>query len=368
MYLKKIIILEVQMNTNWHTYRKYLLPFSLVYGFIIWCRNWLFDVSILKSKSYFTPTINVGNIAVGGTGKTPHIEYLINLLSNDYKVATLSRGYKRKTKGFLIADPKHSFEDIGDEPKQLKYQFKDVIVTVDGNRQRGIEQLEKLEEKPDLILLDDAFQHRYVRPGVNILLTDYSKPYWEDKILPAGDLRDSSEQVRRADIVIVSKSPVLITAMRKRIILRNLNLFPYQNLFFTTIVYGDLICITKQANYIKEDTAVLMLTGIANPKHLETHLLRNYKSVISLEFPDHHSFTERDFVNVIEQYNLISSENKIIVTTLKDAVRLKDNRNFTKFSEIPMFYQSMKIEFLEGEKEEFNKLILKYVRNAKRDR
>ena len=357
------------MHTSWNTYRKFLFPLSLIYGFIIWIRNWLFDVSILKSKSYFTPTINVGNIAIGGTGKTPHIEYLIELLSSDYKISTLSRGYKRKTKGFLIAKSKHSFEDIGDEPKQLKYQFKDIIVSVDGNRQRGIEYLENLEVKPDVILLDDAFQHRHVNPGINILLTDYSSPYWEDCILPVGNLRDSPSQVRRADIVIVSKTPESITPIIKRIIIKKLNLFPYQELFFTSIVYGDLECITNPISFIEEDCTVLMLTGIANPIHLEQHLDEKYKKVIKLEFPDHHSFTESDFDKVIIQFNNISSENKIIVTTLKDAVRLKDNRNFEKFLEIPIFYQAMKIDFLgEDDKNKFNKLMFKYVKNAKRDR
>ena len=357
------------MNTSWNTYRKFLFPLSLIYGFIIWIRNWLFDISILKSKSYFTPSINVGNIALGGTGKTPHIEYLIELLSEDYKISTLSRGYKRKTKGFLIANQNHSFEDVGDEPKQLKYQFKDVIVSVDGNRQRGIENLENLEDKPDVILLDDAFQHRYVKPGVNILLTDYSRPYWEDDILPVGNLRDNSFQVRRADIVIVSKTPESITPMTKRIITKKLNLFPYQNLFFTSIVYGNLECITKYIDFIEKECTVLMLTGIASPEHLGRYLNKKYKKVITLEFPDHHSFTESDFNKVINQFNAIASENKIVVTTLKDAVRLKDNRNFAKFSEIPIFYQAMKIDFLgEEDKIKFNKLILKYVRNAQRDR
>ena len=358
------------MHKKWETYRKYLLPFSLVYGFVIGFRNWLFDISILKSKSYFTPTINVGNIAIGGTGKTPHVEYLIKLLSPDYHISTLSRGYKRKTKGFLIAEQQHSFEDIGDEPKQLKYQFNNVLVSVDEDRQRGIEQLEKLEDKPDVIILDDAFQHRYVKPGINILLSDYSSPFWEDHILPVGNLRDNLSQVRRADVVIVSKTPESITAMSKRVIAKKLKLFPYQNLFFTSIVYGGLECITKcKTIVIEQEYAVLMLTGIANPKHLEQYLVEKFNSVETIEFPDHYSFQEADFDRIIKKFEAIDAENKIIVTTLKDAVRLEDNCNFEKLSEIPVFYQNMEIGFLnEKEKDEFNNLILKYVRNAKRDR
>ena len=351
-------------------YRKLLLPFSLIYGFIIGVRNWMFDVEILKSKAYYTPVINVGNITIGGTGKTPHIEYLIRFLNSNFKISTLSRGYKRKTKGFIIANLKHSYEDIGDEPKQLKSEFPEITVCVDENRQRGIEGIEKLDPKPDLILLDDAFQHRYVKPGLNILLTDYFNPYWKDHLLPMGNLRDSKSQVNRADIVIVSKTPKSISPIKKRIIKKELNLFPYQNLFFTTIKYGELIKI-GETNEVSIDSnySVLMLTGIAKSAHLKTHLNIHFEKVVVSKFRDHHSYSESDIKSVIEQFNKIENPNKIIVTTLKDAVRLKDNSIFAELSKLPIYYQAIEVGFLNDDDEkEFNDLILKYVRNAKRDR
>jgi len=330
----------------------------------------MFDNEILKSKAYYTPVINVGNITIGGTGKTPHIEYLIRFLNSNFKISTLSRGYKRKTKGFIIANLTHSYEDIGDEPKQLKSEFEDVLVCVDENRQRGIENIEKLENKPDLILLDDAFQHRYVKPGLNILLTDYFNPYWKDQLLPVGNLRDSKSQVNRADIVIVSKTPKSISPIKKRIIKKELNLFPYQNLFFTTIKYGELIRIgnTKDIS-IDSSYTVLMLTGIAKSTHLKTHLNINFEKVEVSKFGDHHSYSEIDIKNIIEKFIKIENPNKIIVTTLKDAVRLKDNSIFAELSNLPIYYQAIEVGFLnEDDKKEFNDLILKYVRNAKRDR
>ncbi len=358
------------MSKKTQPYKKLLLPFSLIYGIIIGFRNWLFDVKIIKSKSYFTPIINVGNIAIGGTGKTPHIEYLIKSLQPNYRLATLSRGYKRKTSGFIISSSNHSYEDIGDEPKQLKYQFPSVIVCVDEKRQRGIENIETLESSPEIILLDDAFQHRYVKPGLNILLTDYFHPYWKDYLLPMGNLRDSKAQADRADIVIVSKTPKSISPIKKRIIKKELNLFPYQNLFFTTIKYGKLVKLghTKKIN-IDNNFSVLMLTGIAKSKHLKTHLNISFKEVFISKFRDHHSYTESDISNIINQFNNINNPNKIIVTTLKDAVRLKDNSIFAELSKLPIYYQAIEVGFLNEENEkEFNKLILKYVRNAKRDR
>ncbi len=354
---------------NLKSYRKFLKPFSYLYGGIISIRHSLFDLGLLKTKSFQTPTINVGNIALGGTGKTPHIEYLIRLLSSDYKVATLSRGYKRKTKGFLLANSNHTFEDIGDEPKQFKIQFPNISVSVDGNRCRGVNTLESLEEKPEVILLDDAYQHRYIAPGLNILLTDYAHPFWSDCLLPAGNLRDSKRQVRRADIVLITKTPEQIKPIQKRILKKQADLFPYQHLFFTTIRYGDLEPLSSKSNIISEsDTSVLMLTGIANPSHLKEYLSGRFKEVVPLIFPDHHNFKASDFEKITEKYQNIENENKIIITSLKDAVRLKDNLNFAKLVDLPIFYQPIEIGFFDDkEQKKFNELILKYVRKNKRN-
>ena len=358
------------MSKKTQQYRKLLYPFSIIYGGIIGFRNWLFDMNILKSKSYFIPIINVGNIAIGGTGKTPHIEYLIRFLSSEYRLSTLSRGYKRKTKGFIKADIRHTYEDIGDEPKQLKSQFPELTVCVDENRRRGIENIEQLDSHPELILLDDAFQHRYVKPGLNIVLTDYFHPYWKDTLLPVGNLRDSKSQIDRAEIVIVSKTPKSISPIKKRIIKKELNLYPYQNLFFTTIKYRELVKFGNTKNIdINEQYSVLMLTGIAKSRHLKTHLNIQYKEVISVKFADHHSYTEADIESVIKTFDEIQNPKKIIITTLKDAVRLKDNRIFAELSNRPIYYQTIEIGFLNSDdQKEFNEIILKYVRNAKRDR
>jgi tetraacyldisaccharide 4'-kinase len=329
----------------------------------------MFDVNILKSKSYFTPIINVGNITVGGTGKTPHIEYLIRLLESSFKVSTLSRGYKRESKGFILAEPKHTYVHIGDEPKQLKSQFPYVLVSVDSDRRRGIESLENLDSKPDVILLDDAFQHRYVQPGLNIMLTDYFNPYWNDQLLPVGNLRDSKSQVRRADIVIVSKTPKSISPIKKRIIKKELKLFPYQNLFFTTIKYGDIVPFGEKVfEKIDETYSVLMLTGIAKSSHLKSHLKSSFSELISLRYPDHHAFTKSDVNHIVETFEKMPSTKKILITTLKDAVRLKDNIIFAELSKLPIYYQPIEVGFLNiDDQVQFNELISKYVRNAKGD-
>lgn len=357
------------MHRKTNTYRKFLLPFTLIYALIINVRNWLFDVEILKSKSYFTPMINVGNITIGGTGKTPHIEYLIRLLKQDFKIATLSRGYKRETKGFIEARTTHTYKDIGDEPKQLSSQFPDITVSVDGDRRRGVESLQNLTLPPELILLDDAFQHRYVKPGLNILLTDYFYPYWADTLLPVGNLRDSKSQVKRADIVIVTKTPNSISPIKKRIIKTELNLFPYQNLFFTTIQYGDLVSLGENTVAFDSSYSVLLLTGIAKPQHLKHYLKSKFSEIKSIIFPDHHAFKDSDASEILKAYDSIPNPKKMVVTTLKDAVRLKDNRIFAQLSSLPIFYQAIQVGFLcDDDEQEFKKLILKYVRNAQRDR
>lgn len=373
IYFHKLIffiILECRMDKKWMKYRQLLLPLSIIYGIIIWIRNWAFDNQILKSDSYSFPIINVGNIAIGGTGKTPHIEYLIRLLNKDHKLSTLSRGYKRKTKGFIIAKPEHSYEDIGDEPKQIKSQFPEIIVSVDENRRRGIEQLRQITDAPEIILMDDAFQHRYIKAGLNILLTDYFNPYWKDQLLPVGNLRDNKAQVDRAEIVIVSKTPKSISPIKRRIIKTELSLFPYQSLFFTTIQYGELIKIGNTSDIeIDKSFSVLLLTGIAKSSHLKTHLKTKFAEVNLAKYNDHHSYSESDIKNIIQQFTEIKNSKKIIVTTLKDAVRLKDNSIFANLSNLPIYYQAIEVGFLnEDDKDKFNKKILKYVRDAKRDR
>ncbi len=346
-----------------------LFPLSLIYGWVISFRHSLFNKGILKTQSFKTPSINVGNIAMGGTGKTPHIEYLIRLLCSEFLVATLSRGYKRETKGFVLAQPSDTAQTIGDEPKQIQQQFPNVQVSVDADRCHGLSQLENLEQPPQVVLLDDAFQHRYIRAGINILLTDYQKPYWSDYMFPTGYLRDVKSRAKKADIIIVSKCPANITKEEQGVLNQKIKPRSGQMVCFTSIRYGHLKSFSGDDFVPEANTAVLMLTGIANPLHLERHLQQSFQMVEKLTFPDHHHFTEQDFKQIITSYQKIKSKRKIIITTLKDAVRLKDNINFAHLVDLPLYYQSMEIEFVDKDKQnKFNKLILDYVREAKRDR
>ena len=346
-------------------YRRFLYPFSFLYAIIVVVRNWLFDVGILKSESFKTPTISIGNIAVGGTGKTPHVEYLIELLSPTMKIAVLSRGYKRKTKGFILLDDTSTAEQVGDEPKQMKENYPAITIVVDEDRRHGIRQLESTI-RPDIILLDDAFQHRYVKPNINILLTDYAHPFWEDSYLPAGNLRDSKSQIYRAEIIIVSKSPKNLTPIIQRTVYKNLKLFPYQRFYFTRYEYKGLKSLGKEINIEnKKDYTVLLFSGIARNDYLYNYLKQEYKHVETISFPDHHLFTNIDIEKIIQKFDSIYNDKKIIVTTQKDAVKLKDNINFVALFEKPIFYQKIKTVFFnEPDKEDFKKLILKHVERS----
>ena len=230
------------MSNNTIKLRKWLYPVSLLYGTGVWLRNKLFDWNILKERSFPLPVISVGNITVGGTGKTPHTEYLIRLLSKEYQVSVLSRGYKRKSKGFILSTTHSTVSEIGDEPYQMKQKYPHVHVAVDANRCNGIEQLcsHNITPETDVILLDDAFQHRYVKPGMNILLVNYHRLICNDMLLPAGKLRENPNGKHRAKIVIVTKCPKNITPIDLRVLTKQMELFPYQYLFFTTFEYGKL--------------------------------------------------------------------------------------------------------------------------------
>lgn len=311
-------------NRNW------LLPLSWLYGFGVWVRNTMFELGLKKSKSFDLPVINVGNLTVGGTGKTPHTEYLIHLLKEKYNVAVLSRGYKRKSRGFVLANEKTTMREIGDEPYQMKQKFPEIRVAVDKKRCHGIEQLQNANLVPpvDVVILDDAYQHRYVIPGINILLMDYHRLVYFDKLLPAGRLREPKSGMKRADIIIVTKCPLYITPMDKRGIERNLELDNWQNLFFSTFKYGNLYSLfddsisghkslsIEQLKEYKE--GVLLVSGIASPKQLE-YDLQKITTFDSCRFADHHQFTKKDIKMIESKY-----KGGIIITTEKDASRLKD--------------------------------------------
>ncbi len=353
--------------------RRWLMPLSWLYGLGVDIRNALFDMGVLPSVSYDIPIINVGNITVGGTGKTPTVEYLIRLLAGRYRVAVLSRGYKRKTKGYILSTTASSIEEIGDEPWQIKQKFPDVIVAVDANRRRGIERLmtDEATKDVDVILLDDAFQHRYVKAGHNILLVDYHRIISDDCLLPAGRLRERPSSSTRASTIIVTKCPQHINAMGFRVILSSLNIRPYQQLFFSTFTYetmhqlwGDGML--EPETLRKDNTHVLLLTGIGNPRQMEQDVRKFVQHVSTLTFPDHHYFTKRD-VDTINRALQDLPQPHIIITTEKDAARLLHLEGLTEEVKRCTYVFPIGISIMRDEKEKFDKTINDYVQENKRN-
>ena len=343
------------------------MPLSWLYGVGVDIRNALFDIGLLKSVSYDIPIINVGNITVGGTGKTPHVEYLIRLLSGRYRVAVLSRGYKRKTSGYILSTPTSTMEEIGDEPWQIKQKFPEVHVAVDANRRRGIERLTTDEATKDVqvILLDDAYQHRYVKPGYNILLVDYHRIISDDRLLPAGRLRERPSSSRRASTIVVTKCPQHINAMGFRVILSALNIKPYQQLFFSTFTYSTMHQLwgektLEMSTLRKDNTHVLLLSGIGNPLQMEQDVRRFVQHIVPLSFPDHHYYTKRD-AEAINQALLALPKPHIIITTEKDASRLLHLQGVGEEVRQNVYVLPIEISIMRSEKDKFDKTIIDYV-------
>ena len=348
-----------------------LVPLSLLYGLGVGIRNQLFNLNLLKSVEFDFPVISIGNITIGGTGKTPHVEYLIELLHSKFRVGVLSRGYKRRTKGFLLAEKGASAEALGDESYQIFNKYEDVLVAVDESRVHGIRQLKKTEKNPDVILLDDAFQHRYVMPGVSILLIDYYRPIFKDHLLPWGELRERRDAVRRANIVIVTKVPDTIKPIEKRLWKKELDLFPYQYLYFTRFSYGLLTPLIKGVEVSLKDmkkrgTVILLVTGIANPRPLLDYLKKYSKEVFPLRFPDHHDYTSEDCRLIEKRFEKIKSAEKIMITTEKDAGKLRNIMSSQDGLGSRAYYLPVKIKFSEDKESEFNRLILNYVAKNKK--
>ncbi|RUT73539.1 tetraacyldisaccharide 4'-kinase [Ancylomarina longa] len=352
-----------------------LIPFSFLYGLVVALRNLLFDFNILSVSEFKIPIISVGNITVGGTGKTPHIEYLITLLKDDYKIATLSRGYKRKSKGFIIADQNTNSSQIGDEPAQIKKKFPEIIVSVDRKRVNGVKNLLSSEHGNELnaVLLDDAYQHRYLKPGLSILLIDYNHPITRDFILPFGRLRESANEKDRANIIIVSKSPKKTTPIDRRIFVKELDLLPYQTLYFSCLDYGNLQSVFKKdavnltnVDWEKDNFSILLVTGIANPQPLKEYLDDFSDIIEEIQFPDHYSFTQKDINLIREKFDNLEGENKIIITTEKDAMRLHDMQIETDIIRKNLFFVPLRIKFMNEDKSLFDNQILNYVRKNRR--
>jgi len=358
------------------TINKYLRPLSWLYSLGVGLRNTLFDLGVLKSQDYPTPIISVGNITVGGTGKTPHVEYLIRLLKDRMNVAMLSRGYKRKTKGFVLADSQSTCSDIGDEPFQIHQKYPDITVAVDRKRTRGIEKLTDGEggKDIDVIILDDAFQHRYVKPGINILLVDYHRLIIYDELMPAGRLREPVKSKNRADIVIVTKCPDDLKPMEFRVLTKAMNLFAYQQLYFSTHAYEQMLPVfPEQAENIGDatidtlkDTHVLLLTGIASPEQVKHDLEARTASLKLLAFSDHHDFKAKDISRINEAFSALPSP-RLIITTEKDASRLTEVEGLSDEAKRRLYALPIRIRFLLGQEEAFNENILGYVRKNSRN-
>ncbi len=332
----------------------------------------MFEIGILKSRSFDVPVIAVGNITVGGTGKTPHVEYLAELLRKSCRVAILSRGYKRKSKGFILANANTPLSSIGDEPFQMKNKFPDVMVAVDKDRCHGIDQLMEIKQQPDVILLDDAFQHRYVKPGINILLVDYHRLIIYDRLLPVGRLREPMNGKDRADIVIVTKCPEDLKPMEYRVITKAMALYPYQQLYFTTLEYKTLKPMFPEAKGDipqcdnLQDTHVLLLTGIASPKQLEHDLAPLVSHITPMSFRDHHEFSQMDIQHINQTFASLQ-EPKCIITTEKDAARLQDIQGLSKEVRQHMYILPLRIRFMQDQEETFNNHIIDYVRKNSRN-
>ncbi len=349
------------------SFRILLFPIALIYWFIIFIRNKLYDTGVLSSATFGLPLICVGNLSVGGTGKSPMVEFLVRNLKDHFKVATLSRGYKRKTRGYALANEKSDALEIGDEPMQFKLKFPEVPVAVGEERLDAISQL--LHDKPDIqsIILDDAFQHRVVKAGMNILLTDYNNLFTRDFYLPTGDLRDLKSSYKRAEIIVVTKCDPFLTEKEKQKIIEEIRPLDKQHIFFTANRYPAPYHIIRQyeTTSFLPGTEILLVTGIANPEPLKELLMDHSESYHMLHYPDHHIFTIDDWRDIKKRFDKIESEKKIILTTEKDAVRL------AKFGEqlkdVPLYVIPLEHHFLFEEKEKFLSVIKNYIKDFNPD-
>ncbi|MFA6246840.1 MAG: tetraacyldisaccharide 4'-kinase, partial [Mucilaginibacter sp.] len=337
------------------------LPFSLLYGLVVIIRNWFYDAGLFKSKQFGLPLICVGNLEVGGAGKSPMTEYLIRLLKNDNKLATLSRGYGRHTKGFVLADAASTSAQIGDEPSQFKHKFPDVTVAVCEDRAAGIDQL---KTNHDLILLDDAFQHRAVKPGLNVLLFDYTHLQQPKFVLPAGNLREPFSGRWRADIMVVTKCPDDLNEQQMTKSYEQIAPLNWQPLFFSAITYQPLQDLQGQpVNFkIDADTTVFLLTGIANPKPLVQHISQFTANIIHHNYPDHHPFSLKNIVKLAGEFSACKSQKKVIITTEKDAQRLGVHELLPAVAQLPVWVLPIGIKFLNNGQQGFDQTIINYVR------
>lgn len=339
------------------------VPLSFVYGSIVTIRHKLFDLKILRSEEFDIPVVCVGNLTVGGTGKTPVTEFLIERLSENHRVAVLSRGYRRKTKGFVLSSPDSSVRSIGDEPKQMKIKYPEIPMAVCEKRAEGIRRLRELHPEIEVVILDDAFQHRYIEPWVNVLLMDYNNPVYRDRLLPWGTLRDTKNQMDRADFVLVTKCPDDLNPLDMRIVANSLGLFPYQSLYFSRMEQIDpqpLYPDTASAR-VRKGGKVIVMSGIANPGPLIRSLKKDYEVVDELVFGDHHTYRVSDMKRLDKL--LATYPDAVAVTTEKDAVKLTNRRKIPVTVQQRLYYVPIRVSFVGDSESEFLRQIELYVRS-----
>ena len=344
-----------------------LAPFSLLYGLGVSLRNSFYDRGLLKGVEFDLPVISVGNLSVGGAGKTPHIEYLIRLLKDYMDIATLSRGYRRKTKGYLEVKPEMDAEQVGDEPLQFKRKFPEIMVTVSESRTFAIPQI--VMERPDVkaVLLDDAFQHRSVKPGLNILLTEYSRPFTRDYLLPSGRLREWRSAYERADIIIVTKCPPVLGEEDRARFREEIEPLPHQRLYFSYYEYGQPYYILN-ARYrlqMNPDMDALLISAIARTDYLLEYLRPRLSTIKAMEYADHHYFSKYDLGQLKANFDRMENDKKVILTTEKDAMRLQIHHPFIKENQLPVFAVPVQVRFHFSESAQFDDDIRQYLLNFK---
>ncbi len=351
-----------------------LFPFALAYGLVIRIRNLLFDTGIIKSTYFALPVITVGNLTVGGTGKTPHVEYLLELLKDDYNIAVLSRGYKRRTKNFNVVETDSGVDTTGDEPLQIKCKYPGVTVAVDRNRVHGINEILSKKPETEIIILDDAYQHRYVEAGLSILLIDYNRLITNDYLLPAGRLREPRSSVKRANIVLITKSPPGLPHPEMNLISEKIQLSSEQHLFYTCLSYDQPLSIFEKhrKDIIMDQIAyelknVLLVTGIAEPGILVNYLNEYNLEISHLKYRDHHRYNRQDCMRIRDKYLSLPEGDRCLITTEKDAIRLKEIIHEEFFPDDKLFFLRINIVFINNQGDDFNKLIKDYVRKNRKN-
>lgn len=348
-------------------WRFIFFPFAVLYALITEFRNVLYKTNVKRSFKFSIPVINVGNLSMGGTGKTPHIEYLIRLFKNNHHLATLSRGFGRKQRGFIIADEQSNAEQIGDEPLQFYKKFgQEITVAVEVDRVKGVMDLCYQKEDTNLVLLDDAYQHQAIKPGLNILLTDFNYPFYKDFILPVGNLRELRKNKKRADVIIVTKCPDF-KSINKTTILQSIKPLKHQQVFFSKIAYNDILTpvVGEQLSINPMIKYAIVVTGIANPTPLIDFISKRFKILKHLKFSDHYRFKAQDIDEIHNLLVKFDDFSPIIITTEKDAMRLIGNDLEQKICNNPWFYQGITIEI--DRQKEFDNIILNYVQKNRRD-